>query len=191
MDSQLFNYLQPGNTFSAAEQAEILQAFSRKTFKEGETLFHSGNVCRQLFFICKGVIRILVQGENGNDVTYFFVNENHFCTILKSFTTQTLAHESIVAACELEVLIIDRAALQDLYKTYPLLKPMIDERIQQALLEKINIRNAYLGLDSTARYQVFLEKQTDIARRVQLADVASYLGITPQSLSRIRRNKAF
>ncbi|ACU63593.1 Crp/Fnr family transcriptional regulator [Chitinophaga pinensis] len=189
MDSQLFNYLQPGNTFSATEQAEILHTFDRKTFKEGEVLFHSGNVCRQLFFICKGVLRILVQGDNGNDVTYFFVNENHFCTILNSFMTQTLAHESIVAACELEVMMIDRAALLDLYKTYPLLKPLIDARIQQALLEKINTRNAYLGLDSTARYQLFLEKQPDIARRVQLSDVASYLGITPQSLSRIRRNK--
>lgn len=189
MDSQLFNYLRPGNIFSAAEQADILQAFNRKTFKEGEALFHSGNVCRQLFFICKGVIRIMVQGENGNDVTYFFVNENHFCTILNSFTNQILAHESIVAACELEVLIIDRAALLDLYKTYPPLKTLVDECIQQALLEKINTRNAYLGLDSTARYQVFLEKQSDIARRVQLSDIASYLGITPQSLSRIRRNK--
>ncbi|TWV99949.1 Crp/Fnr family transcriptional regulator [Chitinophaga pinensis] len=190
MDSQLFNYLQPGNAFTAAEQSDILQAFDSKTFKEGEVLFHSGNACRQLFFICQGVIRILVQGDNGNDVTHFFINENHFCTILKSFTTQTVAHESIVAACDLEVLVIDRAALLDLYKTYPLLKTLIDERIQQALLEKIVTRNAYLGLDSTARYQVFLEKQPDIARRVQLRDIASYLGITPQSLSRIRRNKA-
>ena len=190
MDSQLFNYLQPGNAFSAAEQADILQAFDRKTFKEGEVLFHSGNICRQLFFVCNGVIRILTQGENGNEVTHFFVNENHFCTILKSFTNQVVSHESILAACELEVMTIDRVALLELYKTYPLLKTMIDERIQQALLEKINTRNAYLGLDSTARYEVFLDKQSDIARRVQLRDIASYLGITPQSLSRIRRNRA-
>lgn len=189
MDSRLLDYLQPGNAFSATEQADILGAFDRKTFKEGAILFHSGNICRQLFFICNGVIRILRQEEDGNEVTHFFVSENHFCTILKSFTDQTVAHESIVAACELEVMTIDRVALLELYKTHPPLKTMVDARIQQALLEKINIRNAYLGLDSTARYEVFLEKQSDIARRVQLGDIASYLGITPQSLSRIRRNR--
>lgn len=190
MDNQLLNYLQLGPSFSATDREAIADAFEQKTFREGEVLFPSNHICRQLFFVCNGIIRILVQGDNGNEVTHYFINENHFCTILNSFNHQVAAHESILAACDTEVMAIDRDRLLALYATYPLLKAAIDQRIQQALLEKINTRNAYLGLDSTARYQLFLEKQPDVARRVQLGDIASYLGITPQSLSRIRRNRS-
>ena len=55
-------------------------------------------------------------------------------------------------------------------------------------MEKIATRNAYMGEDATTRYLKFIQRQPEIALRVPLSDVASYLGITQQSLSRIRRN---
>jgi len=55
-------------------------------------------------------------------------------------------------------------------------------------LDKIQVRNSYLGEDASLRYRNFLLRQPDIALRVSLADIASYLGITQQSLSRIRKN---
>ncbi|PSL32176.1 CRP-like cAMP-binding protein [Chitinophaga ginsengisoli] len=187
MDNQLLNHLQLGKSLSASDQGVILDAFEHRTYKEGATLFQSDHICRQLFFVCKGILRILVQNENGHEVTHFFTSENRFCTILNSFINQVIAHETIQAACDAEVLCIDRAALMELYEQYPALKTAIDQSIQKTLLEKINTRNAYLGYDSSERYRLFLERQPDIASRVPLGDIASYLGITPQSLSRIRR----
>jgi CRP-like cAMP-binding protein len=70
----------------------------------------------------------------------------------------------------------------------PYLKQLIDQITQQALLDKIDLKNSYLGHDSTCRYKIFMTRQPDIALRVPLSDIASYLGITPQSLSRIRKN---
>jgi hypothetical protein len=75
-----------------------------------------------------------------------------------------------------------------LYETIPYFKALIDGITQQALYDKIQIRNAYMGEDATTRYQKFMVRQPDIALRVPLSDVASYLGITQQSLSRIRKN---
>ena len=189
MDNQLLNHLQLDKSLSASDQATILDAFEHRTYKEGATLFQSEHICRQLFFVCKGILRILVQNENGHEVTHYFISENRFCTILNSFINQLVAHETIQAACDAEVLYIDRAALMELYDKYPVLKTAIDQSIQKTLLEKINTRNAYLGYDSSERYRLFLERQPDIARRVPLGDIASYLGITPQSLSRIRRKQ--
>ncbi|SHN37020.1 Crp/Fnr family transcriptional regulator [Chitinophaga sp. CF418] len=189
MDNQLLNYLQLGKALSESDQAAIQDAFECRTYKEGTTLFQSAHICRQLFFVCKGILRILVQNENGNEVTHHFIGEDRFCTILNSFTNQVVAHQTIQAACDAEVLYIDRAALMDLYEKYPPLKTAIDQSIQKTLLEKINTRNAYLGYDSSERYRLFLERQPDIARRVPLGNIASYLGITPQSLSRIRRKQ--
>lgn len=188
MNNPLISFLQLFHPVPEADQELVLKAFTAKAFREGDYLFRSGNTCREMFFICKGVLRILVQNDKGNEVTHYFLKENQFCTILNSFTKQVTAAESIQAACDAEVLAISRNKLLALYKQLPYLKSLIDQIIQQGLLDKIQIRNLYLGQDSTTRYKLFMIRQADIALRVPLSDVASYLGITPQSLSRIRKN---
>jgi DNA-binding MarR family transcriptional regulator len=75
-----------------------------------------------------------------------------------------------------------------LYKKLPYVKEIIDQQNQLRLIEKINVRNTYLGEDAENQYKLFIMQNPDIALRVPLKDIASYLGITPQSLSRIRKN---
>ncbi|GAA3965383.1 Crp/Fnr family transcriptional regulator [Mucilaginibacter dorajii] len=188
MPHQLISFLQTFRHIPAADHELITAAFEQKRFDEGDYLFKGGQVCRQLFFITDGVLRIMVRNEKGNEVTHYFLKENYFCTILNSFTNQVPAHESIQAACKVTVLVTSHAKLFALYEQLPYLKELIDDITHKALLEKIQIRNNYLGQDSTARYKLFMEKQADVALRVPLNDIASYLGITPQSLSRIRKN---
>jgi CRP-like cAMP-binding protein len=188
MSNPLINYLQLFGTISVADQELIEAATQLRIAKEGAVLAGLGKVCREMFFICKGVLRIVRENEKGNDVTHYFLKENQFCTIMYSFTNQLPTEESIQAACDAEVLVLQHDALYALYQELPHLKTIMDEIIQKALIEKIQTRNAYLGEDSTTRYKNFIMRQPDIALRVPLSDVASYLGITPQSLSRIRKN---
>jgi CRP-like cAMP-binding protein len=188
MSSLLINYLRLFRHISAEDEAFIYTAFTPRSLKEGDVLFSPGHVCKEMFFICNGVLRIMVQNGKGVEVTYFFLKENYFCTILNSFNNEVIAYESIQAACDVDVLIVSKSRLIALYQQIPYLKDLIDQITQQGLLDKIQIRNAYQGLDSTERYKLFMMRQPEIALRVQLTDVASYLGITPQSLSRIRKN---
>jgi CRP-like cAMP-binding protein len=188
MPASLIACLQGAGPIPEAEQALILAAWQPRTVAEGETLLASGHICRERFFIEEGILRIMVQQASGKEVTHFFLKEGQFCTILRSFENQVPAAESIQSACAARVRSITRARLEALCQQLPYLRVYLSQITQQALLEKIQTRNAYLGLDSTTRYQQFLRQQPDIARRVPLADVASYLGITPQSLSRIRKN---
>jgi CRP/FNR family transcriptional regulator, anaerobic regulatory protein len=166
----------------------IADITEHRMYKEGDVLLKEGSVAKELFFIVSGVLKITSVNDKGIDVTYFFVKENQFCTILKSFTSGNIAGESIVAACNTEVLAISKTKLEGIYTQLPYMKELIGQIMQQRLLDKIDTRNAYLGNDAAARYQLFLMREPDIALRVALADVASYLGITPQSLSRIRKN---
>ncbi|MDB5009759.1 MAG: Crp/Fnr family transcriptional regulator [Mucilaginibacter sp.] len=188
MFNALISFLKLYRDIPAADEALITSATVYRTYKEGDYLFKADKICREMYFICQGILRIMVINEHGNEVTHFFLKENQLCTILNSFNNQLTAHESICAACDTEVMVFSKAALDKLYLQLPYLKPLIDQITQQFLLDKIELRNSYLGQDSTTRYKMFMMRQPEIALRVPLSDVASYLGITPQSLSRIRKN---
>lgn len=188
MTNELINYLESFMLIGEKDQEVIEDLFERRSFKEGDYLLHPNTICKELFFICKGVSRITVLKENGTVITNFFFKEYQFCTILKSFTNQIPAIEGIEAASDLEVLSISNEKLFLLNQNAPQIGKLIDQIIQRAVLDKVELRNSYLGLDSTARYQLFLKQQPLVAKLVSLSSVASYLGITQQSLSRIRKN---
>jgi len=153
-----------------------------------EILLEENSIARELFFVVDGVLKIVTTSDKGNPVVQFFVKENRFCTILYSFNNGTPATESIVAAIRTKLMCFSKADLLRLYEKLPYLESLIENITQQALLDKIKIRNSYMGEEASTRYLKFMTQQPDIMRRVSLGDVASYLGITPQSLSRIRRN---
>jgi len=162
MDSPLINYLQLFRPIPQEDKLLLIDTFQSRVFREGD--------------------------DKGQEVTHYFLSENQFCTILNSFNNGVRAEETIKAACDGEVLAISRGELLALYEKIPYLQALIDQITHQKLLDKIQTRNAYLGQDALTRYKLFMMRQADIALRVPLKDIASYLEITPQSLSRIRKN---
>jgi CRP-like cAMP-binding protein len=185
---KLIAFLQLLKPISVADRALIAEAFIPKSFTEGDYLFDAGHICKQMFFICSGVLRIVALNEKGVEMTHFFLKENQFCTILHSFENDTVSETGIKAACECEVLVISRDTLYVLYQKLPWLRTLLDAITRQALMDKINMQTLYFGHDSATRYRLFIMRQPEIALRVPLNSVASYLGITPQSLSRIRKS---
>jgi len=188
MQNELIVFLRSHRDIPDADVELITSAIESRIYHEGDYLFKAGKVCREMFFICKGVLRVMVINEQANEVTHFFLKQDQFCCILNSFNNRVTGHESIQAACDAEVLVLSRKNLDQLYTQIPYLKELITQVTHQGLLDKIALRNSYLGHDSTARYKLFLSQQPLVASQVQLGDIASYLGITPQSLSRIRKN---
>lgn len=185
---ELIEYLRTLRTVSDQEAALIVNAFERRRYVEGDILFSAGRLCRHLYFICKGVVRIVSTTEAGVEVTHYFLKENYFCNILYSFWQEEIAREGIQAATETEVVMIGKTRLLQLYEQLPWLKELIERIAQQTLLQKIQFKNSFQGLDATSRYRLFWEKMPDVAASVPLGYVASYLDITPQSLSRIRKS---
>lgn len=184
----LFNFLNLFTSISKDEQELISSHLEFRRVNEGEILLAQGKIARELFFVVDGVLKITSISEKGNDVVLFFLRRNQFCTILRSYTGNTQAAEGIAAACNSELIVISRAAFDKLNKAIPYFKSLLDGIMQQGLLDKIQTRNELTGEDASTRYKKFLVRNPDIALRVPLSDVASYLGITQQSLSRIRRN---
>ena len=188
MNSTVTDYLHQFRPISEADRDTILSFFTRETVEEGQFLSREGKICTRLYYICRGLLRIVSTSDKGTDRTHYFYKENQICTILKSFEEGTIADAGIQAACDGEVLAIAKPRLGQLFASLPWLKDVLDRVFQRQLLEKVETRNAYLGVDAETQYRIFVERQPDIALRVPMKDIASYLGITPQSLSRIRRN---
>ncbi|MDP9075954.1 MAG: Crp/Fnr family transcriptional regulator [Bacteroidota bacterium] len=185
----LIAYLKLLKYISPEDEQIITSHFELKNFKEGDYLFKGdGRVSREMFFVCKGVIRIVSVNDKGIELTHFFYNENKFCSILQSFNNEVPTPAAIQASCDAEILVISKSRLMDLYQQLPYMKEIIDNLNQLHLIEKVNVRNTYLGEDAENQYKLFIMQHPDIAMRVPLKDIASYLGITPQSLSRIRKN---
>ena len=182
------NFLRLFKDIPQTDVAIIESELSYRKVAEGEVLLEEGQLCKEMFFICNGVLRIVSQNEKGNKVAYFFLKENQFCSILNSFNNNVPAVEGIEAASDAELIVLKKQKLMSLYEKLPYLKELITSITTQALLDKIQMRNSYLGEDASLRYRNFLMRQPEIALRVSLSDIASYLGITQQSLSRIRKN---
>jgi len=144
-------------------------------------------VCKELFFVVSGIVRIISINSQGEEITYFFIGPGQICTILDSFISNIIADNSIQASSDAEVLIIDKNSYDALCNKLPFFSGIVDRINQNRLLEKVKLKNAYSGLDATERYQQFLKLQADVAYQVPLNHIATYLGVTPQSLSRIRK----
>jgi CRP-like cAMP-binding protein len=162
--------------------------FKKQSFREGDVLLAPGGICRQLFYIQEGIVRIMSLSDKGDDITHYFLKEGYFCLILGSFLYQSIAEEGILAATDVTVFTIGKDDFDQLCKESPSFKAAFDQDTHSNMLQKIAFKNMLHGHDATTRYRIFLEKLPDIAARVQLGYIASYLGITRQSLSRIRKS---
>lgn len=187
MSASLLTALQHVGPVPAADHDRILSVWQPRTVADGEFLVRAGSPCAELFFVREGVLRILGQPLRGKEVTFGFMQEAQFCTILASFLQQLPNPNSIQAACPTEVLAISRTGFDSLCRQFPYLSSLFMQLIQQTLLEKIQTRQLYLGQDAATNYDLFLTQQPDVARRVPQHMIASYLGVTPQSLSRLRK----
>ncbi|HEY9261188.1 Crp/Fnr family transcriptional regulator [Chitinophaga sp.] len=182
------DYLQSLHPLTAADWELLLTALEVRTVKEGTVLLPEGKIAREIFFISKGILRLVKHSDEGEDITLFFLKENKCATILDSFLQEIPAMYGLETACDAELVVLHKEQLLRLYEKIPYLKSLISGINQQVLMEKIRTRNEYTGLDAAQGYRHFMQQAPDIAARVPLSMIASFLGITQQSLSRIRKN---
>jgi len=161
--------------------------FQPRKVDKNEFFVSSGKVCRELSFIEEGVMRYCFFREDGSDTTCVFMREGDFVGDPESFFSRTPSDKNLQALtnCQLMVITFDR--MQQMLREYPQavrLNAAIDHYVMTKMLDQ---RTAILNMDAKERYQKFIEDYPDVIQRVSLNHVASFLGITQQSLSRLRK----
>ena len=160
----------------------------KKTFPKRTILTDLGQVENYISFIEKGVVRLLIpKSENEDELTFGFSFENEFISAYESFLTQTPSIYQVETLAETHVLSISYADLQEVYS-----KTLIGNLIGRLVAErqyllKTKRTNSLLIDSAEQRYLNLFTERPNLIKEIPLKYIASYIGVTPQSLSRIRK----
>lgn len=186
------------NLYSSIKE---ISAFSEKNWKilttcltitklsRGEFLLKAGDFCDLVFFIHKGYCR-LFQDNDGKEVNLNFHFENEFITNIKSYTKKERSEYSIQACENMVVVQIEKNKLMEQAYKSSLEFEIFGRKVLELLMmkqdEHLNLFKLYTPLQ---RYEYIEKNRSEILRRVPLSHIASYLGVTRETLTRIRKKK--
>lgn len=184
---QLIQFLQSSNLVSLNIAEEIAAAFSPREINKNEFLLKEGRVCDDYYFLENGFMRAFAFDTEGNDVTTNFYSSSQVVFEVSSFFNRTLSKENIQALEDCTGWFITYEQLNNLFHTLFQFR-----EFGRAVLVKgftsLKIRTLSLITDTAEqRYDALLKTNPEIFQHAALKHIASYLGITDTSLSRIRK----
>ncbi len=170
------------------EEWEIIKAhFHYQEAKVNEHLLEEGKVCENLYYLYQGMMRFYVW-KDGVDRTKFFAYPAYFFTSQASFHSQKSATENIQCLEDCKYLTVsykDREWLKANLPAWNTFAAALKLEVQEATE---NLLMDFQNANATERYQLILKEDPILLQRVPLKYLASYIGVTPESLSRIRKN---
>ena len=170
-----------------SEIDEIYSKFTREVFHKKEYLLQEGQVCRKYYFILNGLVRSFYIDSKGNEKITQFALENWWLTNMESFIKNTPSSITVQAIEPTTVLSIGKEELHALFDHHPKLERFF-RMITENMLIAIQRRNdMYLQMKSKDRYDDFVASFPSFTQRVPQYMIASYLEITPEYLSELRK----
>ena len=184
----LLQYIAPGFPIPPEARKAMEDAFVQKHLLKNDMLIEEGQICRHLYFLEKGCIRGFYNID-GKDVSQWFGFENDFVTSFSSFITRKPAREFIQLVEDASLWCISREQLDELLLQYPALERSVRQVYEQYYIRlEERYSNAHFKT-ATERYNDLLLFSPHILTRMPLGYIASYLGISAETLSRIRKKR--
>ncbi len=189
MEGQELNFYNTVNRFvhpTVEEWTAFYSRFSQRQVKKNELLLSQGQVSHKIYYISQGCFRMF-HFVNGEERCKDFQTEGQFTGSLYSFVSHKPALFYIAAVEKSEILEITREQLNYLFDNYKVWERFGRLYVEQIFLYKEQREAALLNQLAPYRYSNFLKDHPQWAQRIPLKYIASYLGIKPESLSRIRK----
>lgn len=179
----LLNYAQ----LTEDEWALISEKLTHRIVKRNEQLVSIGDVCDKVWYISKGLIRFYQYDIDQNERTTCFGMQNQFCTPFSSYLKNTPSHEVLVALETSEIIEITKKDFQHFTETIPGINSVYRQVLEESYLQMENLNYVLQQYTALERYQkLILENAPELLQKVPLTYLASYLGISPETLSRVR-----
>lgn len=171
--------------FSEAELNDIVNSFKKKYIQKNAFLLKEGETCRDLVFVQKGCLR-LYYVKDGIEVSVWFAFAQSSAIEIYSFISENPSDYFIQAIEDTEVLYLPKKALNKLYDHHPKMQEMMRNFWEDVILNLIK-RFTSLQTDSAEKRYLTLLQKPDYIDAIPQKYLASFIGVTPTSLSRIRK----
>jgi CRP-like cAMP-binding protein len=163
----------------------LFDCLTEQKFKKGDNLLNVGEICQSIFFISSGLCKSSFNQE-GKEINTAFYFENDFATNIKSLTTGTKSEYEIIAYENLVTIRFEKAKLLDAYRKSQEIEAFGRKLLEIIIFKQEEHSNSFKLLTPQQRYENLLLTQPNFSQRVSLTQIASYLGISRETLSRIR-----
>ena len=185
----LSQYLKEQFQLSASDIEKFSSGFEKRTLKKNQYFLRAGNRCREIAFINQGVMRNYYIDPDGNEVVNYMTSDSDFNTVYSSFIDQSICNESIKAVTDCELSVINYETFFKLRSESDSFVKMVDQLVAAGLECKEMRLRSYLYEDAQRRYENLLLNQPKIVQYSPLHYVASYIGVSRETLSRIRNRR--
>ncbi|HON78693.1 MAG TPA: Crp/Fnr family transcriptional regulator [Spirochaetota bacterium] len=165
----------------------IDDTFCRKQVRARDILLHAGETARLLYFVIAGCLRMYYVKEDGSEITSQFFIENQGVSSFESAFTNTPSRAFIDAIEDSTVYYIEVEELKKIISKNDIIKEFFNEYIKQRLITYMNVHASFILDSPEQRYIRLINEHPELITRIPQQYIATYLGITPVSLSRIRK----
>jgi CRP-like cAMP-binding protein len=171
------------------QQIDLITSKSTELeLRKDEFYWEAGKNVKLIGFIIEGVLRIYYYTNNGEENTRYFIDENHLILDGPTSEGNYIPSEYLQAITDCKLVVFSKKNWIEISETIVGWDNIIQKIMAKHHREKIERRSELVSQDATSRYLDFIEKFPTLVNRVPLSFIASYLGITQSSLSRIRKN---
>ncbi|MBK7572581.1 MAG: Crp/Fnr family transcriptional regulator [Bacteroidetes bacterium] len=186
MENKFVNYFSKVSPLSETESKAIEENMCIKVFKKGDFLLKEGQISVDTYFIMEGCVRefIVVDGE---EKTTNFFTEEQWVISLNNFNSTSHAENNLECVEDTTVSVGNEEQAQKLFKIFPRFETIARAIVEADFVEQKKLLTSYLTDSPEQRYLKLLKSRPDIFQRVPQYQIASYVGVKPESLSRIRK----
>ncbi|WP_298480761.1 Crp/Fnr family transcriptional regulator [uncultured Maribacter sp.] len=176
------------NNLVPKEQAKKLIALGKqRTLAEGDYLVRAGEIPRKFAFVSSGLFRYVYINEKGMEFTKNIIEENGFIVSYSSMINEKASHFYIEALEDSKIIELKYSDWLKIKDSHPCWNTFLVQLLEHAFIIKEARERDFLLLDAPTRFQNFLQENPKLVRRAKQNIIASYLGIQPESLSRIKK----
>lgn len=186
MINNLLNSIQNLIKLTPAEIEIVTSLFKEKIYKKGDFFLEEGRICKQVGFVVKGLMRYYIN-HDGEEKTYAFSQENDYVCNYESFLPQKPSSKILQALEDSLVLAISYDDLQLLYANVSEGERFGRIAIEAVFIQLLKDINSFYTETPELRYARFINSHADLQQRISQYHIASFVGVKPQSLSRIRK----
>jgi len=184
---KLKTLLQTLTPISDKEFEDSKSDFYKVHLNKGDLLLQKGKICKQMSFINRGSLRTFYFNHKAKEITHCFRTEMTFVSSYRSFILQEPSLISIIALEETELIVIDYDKLQKLYSTSMTWQNVGRLLAERAYVEMEEYASVLNNESAKEKYLRLLDEQSEILRKANVEHIATYLGVTRRTLSRIRQ----